>query len=269
MESKNINHKTYILTKTKKPHIFTNTLSKFILIFVGKRDGKKGIPSNNNNPDWMSPTLRKEHAKIDENMAKVWYDIYEKSGVLYSKTEAIISEFEQNAIEIKRIHDYIIFEGIKYKDVVSNNISNTSLYNMLNTKRDSEQKCDAFGIRLRRYNEYNKAISVAKDQYLKNRIKFKKDYQEIKMNYQIISILEEELDVFFLELCSNIERRTSWYWQGVLLKHPQKASLPQVPPKANNKYINDFHDKRRAKLKVKIDKIERIHEEILKLEYVE
>lgn len=270
MNIKNTDGNTLVLSKSKKPRIFTNALSKFILMFMGKRDGKKGIPSDKNNPDWMSPTLRKEYAKVDESMAKVWYDIDEKCGAVYAKTEELISDFEQNALEIKRIHNYILSEGIKFKDVVGNNPTiSKDLYEMINTKRANEQKCDALGIRLRRYNEYNKMIRAAKEQYFKKRIKLKNDYQEIKRNYQIISTLESELDIFFWELCSNIERRTSWYWQGVLLKHPLRDSMPQVPPKSNNNYINDIHKKRRECLSKKIENIEKIHQEILMLEYVE
>lgn len=256
--------------KTKRPRVITNALSKLVLMYMGKRDGKKGIPSDRNNAEWMSPTLRKEYAKIDEKMAKVWYDVDEKCGELYAKTESLISDFEQNALEIKRIHTYILREGIQYKDVIGNNHTlPKELHDMINSKRNSEGKCDALGLRLRRYNEYNKLILNAKEHYFRKRIKLKSDFQEIKRNYQVIISLESELDIFFWELCSNIERRTSWYWQGVLLKHPQKNIMPQTPPKANNNYINNIHKERREGLKNKIASIETYHKEILELEYVE
>lgn len=257
------------LSKPRKPYVFTNVLSKLILMHIGKRDGKKGIPSDANNSEWMSPTLRKEYAKIDERMAKILREVDKKCGELYADTEILLSDFVQNETEIEKIYSYIIGENITYKEVVGNSVSSSELSKMLNAKRQNENKCDELGLRLRRYNEHNKAIQTVKERYYEARNKLKIDYQQIMKNYQMIITLENEIDIFFLELCSNIERRTSWYWQGVLLKHPHKNTMPQTAPKYNNNNILNFNKQRREELTKKISNIEICHKKVLELDYVE
>ncbi len=255
--------------KDKKPRVFTNVLSKLFLMHLGKKDGKKGIPSNKNNPDWMSPALRKEYAKIDEKMAEYWYVIDEQCGPLYAETEELLAKLYQSKLEIEQLHEYIVNEGIAFKEVIGNTVSDVNLDKMIKEKRKNEQKCDDLGIRLRRYKEYSNLILNAKKQYFQKKALFKNDYQNIKKNYQLISTLESEIDIFFWELRANIERRTAWYWQGVLLKHPQRDSMPQIPPSAKNDHINEIYENRRATLIDRLEEIERYNEKVLSLTYVE
>lgn len=199
------------LYKPRKPYVFTNVLSKLILMHAGKKDGKKEIPSDVNNPEWMSPTLRKEYSKIDEKMSKIWYDIDKTCDKLYAETELLLSDFLQNETEFINIYQYISTERITYKEVVGNSVKSTETSNMLNSKRHNEEKCDTLGIRLRRYNEHNKVINVAIKFFDEKKNNLINDYKKIMENYQIIINTENKLDIYFWELCSNIERRTSWY----------------------------------------------------------
>lgn len=257
------------LYKPRKPYVFTNVLSKLILMHTGKKDGKRGIPTDINNPEWLSPTLRKEYSKIDEKMSKIWYDVDKTSDKLYAEIELLLSDFLYNEKEINNIYNYIMDENVTYKEVVGNSVTSPALNDMLNAKRHNEGKCDALGIRLRRYNEHKKVIDVAMKAFDEKKNNLKNDYQKIMENYQIIINTENKLDIYFWELCSNIERRTSWYWQGMLLKHLQGKIMPQIPPKANNNHINTFHQNRRNALEQKILDIEKRYQNILNVRYIE
>ncbi len=255
-----------ILLNVRKPKVCINIISKLLLKSRGKKDGKKSIPSVNleDGENYISPTIRKEHSRVDEAMAKVSRRIDKITSEVYVETDLLIADLIQRAHEVENLDkelkgtlkkwDIIIYDNPKIAD---------ELKEMLKVKRKNEEKLDDVGIRLRRFAEYQKEIEKLRERKAQSKNELKKDYKQITANYRKICVIDKQIDEIFWEFCARIDRRVAWYWQGVLLKHPFRDTMPQEPPKAQNKYIKDLLKASREDLKSRIDAIEEIYKNTL------
>ena len=262
---------TKILKKINKPKLHLNPIACWILKIQGKKDGKKNIPFEDKNANgWMSPMIKKEHAKVEEYMANVSYYIDKKCGHIYTETEYLISEYTQKYYETLELYNYLFKKSISYDELLSddNSIFQTKK-EMINVKRKNEVNLDSTGLKIRRYNEYYKRdINEVRKEYLTKKNELMRVYKEIMKNYQSICLMESELEIFFCDFCAKIMRRTSCYWHGVLFTHPDKRRLPQLPPNPATNKIYDLHTSKRNDIKAKIDRVENLNKDLLSKDYV-
>lgn len=256
-----------ILLNVRKPKVCINIISKLLLKRRGKKDGKKSIPSvtSENKENYISPTIRKEHSRVDEAMAKVSRRIDKMTSEIYVETDLLIADLIQRAQEVENLDnelkstlkkwDIIIYDNPKIAD---------EMREMLKVKRKNEEPLDNVGIRLRRFAEYQKEIDKLRKRKAQSKNELKEDYKQITANYRKICVIDKQIDEIFWEFCARIDRRVAWYWQGVLIKHPFRDAIPQEPPKAQNKYIKDLLKASRDELKSRIDSIKDIYKNALK-----
>lgn len=255
-----------------KPILIANIFSKCWLKHLGKIDGKNKIPVENNNI-WSSPTIDREHARLKGCMSVVSEKINIKNNKLYIRTEYMISEFEQAALEYKRLHEHLA-EKISLDDIVI--IDSSALDDdqkaMLNLKRENEEPLDNTGIRMRRFSEYQANLIQMRSQLVKSKLELERLYRAIVGNFSEIERLDTFIETSFWKYSSKIEKRLSWYWQGVLLKNSKnkdsKRAYTACPPKSENKEFVDFHKKRREELIRKINEVEKKHEKMCELKIV-
>ena len=256
-----------------KPVLFANIFSKCWLKHLGKVDGKNDIPVENNQV-WFSPTIDREHARLKGCMAVVCEKINAKNNKLYIRTEYMISEFEQAAMEYERLHAHLL-EKIKLDDIII--IDSSKLNNdhkeMLRVKRDNEAALDNVGIRERRFKEYQANLVQLRSQLITSKGDLERLYRAIVGNLAEIKRLDMFIVTSFWKYSSKIEKRLSWYWQGVLFKNSKKETgkrkgYTACPPKSEKKEFVDLHKEKCEELIKKIDAVEKVHEKVCKLEIV-
>ncbi len=256
-----------------KPVLLANIFSKCWLKHLGKVDGKNNIPVENDKV-WFSPTIDREHARLKGCMAAVSEKINIKNNKLYIRTEYMISEFEQAAMEYERLHAHLI-KKISLDDIII--IDSSELDNdqkeMLKVKRDNEEFLDKSGVRIRRFNEYQANLVQLRSQLITSKGDLERLYRAIVGNLAEIKRLDTFIETSFWKYSSKIEKRLSWYWQGVLFKNSKKEPKDRkhytaCPPKSENKEFVDLHKEKRNELIKKIDEVEKVHEKVCKLEIV-
>lgn len=249
-----------------QPVISTNWFSKIALKCRGKRDGKQNIPTVYANTIPSSPTIHREQARVDECMAYIAEKIDVKTAVTYVDTEALMAHFWQAEQEYRRMHDRLKDE-LKPNTIIvvdHDGISSTQ-QDMLKAKRTNEEKLDSIGLRLRRFREYQKNLEALRTQLSELEDTLEKDYQAIKTNHAQIQFLDSLLDTFFLKYSAKIDKRLSWYWQGVLKKHPDSTTMPQVPPNTTNQKSQMIHTAKRQALEKNISDLEQAYTYLLAL----
>lgn len=255
-----------------KPILLTNLFSKCWLKHLGKIDGKKKIPVQNNNV-WYSPTIDREQARLKWCMAVVSEKINTKNNELYISTEYMISKFEQAAMEYERLHNHLA-KKISPDDIiiVDSSALDDDQKAMLKLKRKNEEPLDDTGIRIRRFNEYQTNFAQLRSQLTKSKLELEHLYRAIIGNLSEIERLDTFIETSFWKYSSKIEKRLSWYWQGVLLKNSTikdaKRDYTACPPKPDNKEYVNFHENRRNELIIKVNEVKKTHEKMCKLEVV-
>lgn len=96
----------------------------------------------------------------------------------------------------------------------------------------------------------------------------KECYRVIKSNQKQIKLLYSIIDASLSRYNAKIEKRLSWYWQGVLLKYESPNSLPPVPAKLILKNFQSTYDKELKEIDDEILKLQQRQEELLKLKIV-
>ena len=256
--------------KISKPILLANCISKCYLKHLGKMDGKNDIPIVTANPatqtnEFITPTIAREFSRIDSYMSMVSEKINRKNNALYRDTIRRIVKFEQAAFTYERLYERLE-KKLKEDDIIivsSPNIPQAE-EDMLKCKRKSEWDLDDIGIRVRRFNEYQSKLKSMRQRLIDSRDNLEKQYREISVNIKQLKLLDTYIDTFFIYYSSKVIKRISWYWQGLILTHPNYLpnSFPIQPSILN---IKNIHDNRRKDLEDKLLELERIHEKILNL----
>lgn len=220
---------TYKHIKVKKFRIGRNLFTKFILKWRGKRDGKKGIPSSVSNNHFMTPNIAKEHNKVYLYTARNMKMISLYNAYYFREVQALIS-----------ILDVKLKEYNKTSQLLTNKPSDIDLYipdskrdqdfeNYLKSKHVLEQNLDSLAVRTRRFEEYQNKLSKYRTRLDSLTVEINDTYKMIMVCTEVIKRTLELAEPMFLEACSTIGIRMSWYWEGVMLKHSQSDNLPPTP----------------------------------------
>ena len=266
MKRKTIKANTRIL----KPKIFLNIISKFVLTSVGKKDGKKNIPFLNASTaaphEIFTPTILREQSRIEKCMALILERINRKNDILYKDTIRRIVHFRQSSIEYQRLYEKLK-NKLQLDDIIVVPIPslNPDVEVMLSSKRRSEDNADDMGIRLRRANEYHQKLRSSRICLIKSRNSLEEQYKCILVNIKQIELIDSYIDSSFMFYNAVINKRLSWYWQGLLLKHPllnkKEHCIKQI--KADNYLV--LLEKRRNDVLSQLDELKSIHETVLNM----
>lgn len=250
-----------------KPVLLVNVFSKCWLKHLGKNDGKNNIPRSDGTI-WYSPTIDREHSRIDGCMATVSEKINSRNNKLYIQTEYMIYEFERAAYDYERLHNHLAEQIARDAIIIvdSKNLTDDQK-NMLSSKRKNEQPQDEIGIRLRRFKEYQDKLNSLRSQLVQSKASLESLYQIIHANQKQIKLLDSYIDTAFWRYSSKIDRRLSWYWQGVLLKC-KKPNLPACAPKSDCTKFQTLHEKRQKELNDRIIQIDSIYDKVIQLKIV-
>lgn len=253
----------------RKPILFANCLSKCYLKYLGKKDGKNNIPfidHNGKSADMInSPTINRELSKIEKCMSVVSEKINKKNNGLYKDTMISIIKFKQSALEYKRLHTLLNDKLKEYDIIIPNSYSLPEEEEMLNCKKVSEQELDPIGVRSRRFEEYQIKLKPLRQKLTESRETLKEQYCEIMINVKQIRLLDTYIDTSYIYYSSKVNKRISWYWQGVLMKHHSKKLLPKCPEPPKDSKLKAIHIERRKDFEDKLKELEETHKNILSM----
>lgn len=246
--------------------------SKIRLQYKGKKDGKKGIPYLDSNGHWISPTIQEESNNVSVLISNVYSYLNRKNTECYIRTETAISEFEQRALEIERLHNFLKEKMKRFDETINVSTKNNSLTEelkeMLNSKRESEKDLEPIGIRLRRFREYQRQIEPFRKQFVIARKKLEQDFKKVSNYSAQVELIDEQLRIISHEFYSAANTRLSWYWQGVLKKHAQKEQIKSQIPRVIETDFDAIHGTRLKDIKNRVSAAKAKRDRLLSLEIV-
>lgn len=226
--------------KFKKINSHIGIISKFILKTNGKRDGKKGIPFSASNDDIVSPNVKKEHDKIYSYMAYIIRVINIYNAFYYHELQSMIADLSTKVNEAINLNNILRKQHSEISMYIPICNTDKDFEDFLKSKHKLENDLDDIAIRQRRFEEYQNKLSTYRIKFNTLSIEIVEIYKNIFMNIDIIKRTFELAKPIFWEASSTIDIRLSFYWQGVLLKHPKAEKLEQTAPKPNCIQYTDY-----------------------------
>ena len=224
------NYKNNVKLHIKLLKVRTGFIMKLVLKHRGKSDGKHGIPNYNADCTVISPFIKKEHDIVYSYMGYVIKTLDEHNALYYHDYESMIAEFTSK-----------INKAIKFSAALKNIPDEASLYiptmkldtgfeDYLSSKREAEKELDTIGIRQRRFEEYQQKVRIIRKKFSTLCSEITELYQSIMVCIDNIKQSVNTVPPVFWKAQSEVDICLSWYWEGVLLKHPKASTLPQIVP---------------------------------------
>lgn len=256
----------------KKTVAKTTRREKRRLMRRGKRDGKKGIPYRDSNGNWISPIIAEEGDRINLLISGYYRQLNEKNLTQFSSLATAVADYESTAIEMQRLHDYLVkkIPALEQPDcTIIRNISlSAEQLALLDAKRNSEQGLEEICIRARRFHEYQQPLIPLRKRFLSERSSLESKFEVIVHYYEQIAQTNKLLDVIYYELGVAADTRIGWYWQGVIKKHPQKDQLKLTVPKLSASAISSRFGANLIELSKKIEDLKETRDQLLRLSVV-
>lgn len=245
--------------------------SKCYLKHLGKRDGKNEIPyivegvDKNSLTDIKTPTIIREEERIKKCLSVLTERLNKKNNALYKDIMVSIVEFEQAALDYDRLHKRLEDKLKEYDIIIPKSYSTQQEEDFLSAKRDSESNLDEFGVRTRRFNEYQSKLSPMRKELFESRKKLIDQYKNIVSSIEQLKNLEDCIANAVEYYSAKVNKRISWYWQGVLLKHEDKDTLPSFPKEQLNSQFECIFKHRRKEFEDKLEELKKIHNDVLSM----
>lgn len=262
-----------LLSGTHIPKIKTNFWAKISLKFKGYCDGKKSIPyQNSNKSEWISPTIQDEKAKINSFMSGLYRNVNYQNENTFNAIKVAIAKFEENVSEIKNLHSFLASKFSTYEISENATLSKSEFtpeqINYLNSRRASERGLDDIPVRIRRMNEYFEPLLPLRDKLEDALANLEGNYEEILENYTKIELSDEAIKGVFFDVNARVDKRLSWYWQGVLCKHKDRKTIKFDNQKIDDFDVRNLYDSHRKNLETHINDIKNTRTRILELQIV-
>ncbi len=242
----------------KRIHSNVSILSKFLLKRSGKKDGKKSIPFIQEKYI-ISPNVKKEHDKVYAYMAYIMRVINNHNASYYHESQSMIAELETKVDEAIKLSEFLKDKPSEISVYIPNYTKNADFENYLKSKHKLETELDDISIRQRRFEEYQNRLSKYRTKLDTLSIQIIEIYKNILVNLDIIRKTIELSEPIFGEVASNIDMRLSWYWQGVILKHPQAEMLKPTAPEPKYETYTDYLDAKKDELEKLQQRVESIY----------
>lgn len=266
------NSKISMSLKVKTTNSKLSWWSKFRLLHKGKKDGKKNIPYIDSRGYCISPTIQEESNSVLVMLSNVYSYLNRKNTDCYIMTETAFSEFEQRALEIERLHNFLKEKMKQFDEPINISVVNQALTEevkeMLNSKRESEKDLEPIGIRLRRFREYQRQIEPFRKQFVIARKKLEQDFENVSKCAAQVELIDEQLRIISHKFYSVANTRLSWYWQGVLKKHKQKDQFKSQIPRVIEADFDTIYGTRLKDIKKRVSDAKKTRDQLLSLEIV-
>ncbi len=261
-----------LILKVNRGYLKLYFWTKWNMTRRGKKDGKRSIPYIDMNGKWVSPTIQEEFSKVNNCISEAYQILCKNNARCFLEFERCIAEFKQKALEIQRLHSFLEEKLNPFDVIACATGTNTQMtkeqINMLDSKRNSENNAEVMGIRIRRFNEYQKPYEPLRTRLIIARKELEDTYKNIIYYYGQIDLINTRLRVFYTELCSAADVRISWYWQGVLKKHTNKRNMHLQIPKTEDDTFNRIYALNIDGRTKEIDEVRKIRDKILSLSIV-
>lgn len=262
-----------LLYGTHVPNIKINSCAKMSMKIKGYFDGKKNVPYFDSiKSEWVSPTIQDEKAKINSFMSRMYRSVNHQNEDIFNAIKVAIAQFEENASKIERIYSFLSKKLSEYEIPENSTLTKSGLtaeqINFLNSRRASEKGLDDIPIRIRRMNEYFEPLQPLKTQLETTLANLEDNYEEIIENYTKIELSDEAINGVFFDVNARVDKRLSWYWQGVLCKHENRYTIDLKTQKIADFNVANLFDFHRKNLENQINNVKKKRAQILTLPVV-
>ena len=178
---------------------------------LGRRDGQRALPKQDENGIWTSPLLQKECGAYNEFCISAWSELQTKH--------------ENNYKEIARLCQEIpmIEEGL------TAHRNNAPPPADLTERIKGEENLSAYIIRTRRQREHEKRHDSYFSKLRQLESKIDESYRQLTELQSIIQAAEKTVRMFCEQSAGIAEQRIMIYWNGALSKHPKFKTIPPTP----------------------------------------
>lgn len=182
--------------------------------------------SNNN---FMTPNIEKEHNRVYLYTARNMKMISLYNAYFFHEIQALTSNLDAKFKEYNKISQLLTNKPYDIDLYIPDSKRDQDFENYLKSKHILEQNLDSLAVRTRRFEEYQSKLSKYRTRLDSLTVEINETYRMIMVCTEVIKRTLELAEPMFLEACSTIGIRLSWYWEGVLLKHSQSDNLPPIP----------------------------------------
>ena len=180
--------------------------------FLGKRDGKTGMPKVNGDNEWVSCVMNKEKNAYEEYCSGKWGRISEALKDTYKKCGVLKKE--------------ILLLGEKL-EIARENEKNTVPVTTVSRKRGEENLSDS-QVAARRKREEARRMSAIHAEVARLENELSEKYLELAD----LQHYAEEITKVVRMLCERVmmhtNQRLDIYWRAVLRVHPERAKMPMT-----------------------------------------
>lgn len=179
-------------------------------------DGRKGFPRQTNKDDWYSPYMNQEVNGFEEFCSHIWGSLQIENEGEYARLEELMDGIRQKKELLEAARAGLAVEAKKENDSEA-------------ARKKGEDKLTDAQVQARRKAEKEKELAPAKS-------KVAELEQELKDAEEAFADLHSKLfedDNTTRLICHRVRdhvlMRLDVYWNSVLRRHPEGASMPVVP----------------------------------------
>lgn len=186
------------------------------LKIAGRIDGRRGLPRENDNGQWVSPHIEKEVRSYDEFSSRMWGQLQIEEEAAFAR----LGELMDSVAHIKAQLDtakYELDEATAGEGMVNN------------SRKHGESKLTDAQVASRRANERCKRLSPIKSRVSSLQAKLTSEIDEFSAARAKIIEDNNSTRMVCNRVRDHLYQRLAVYWNAALRKHAEHSKMPVVP----------------------------------------
>lgn len=186
------------------------------LKIAGRIDGRRGLPRENDNGQWVSPHIEKEVRSYDEFSSRMWGQLQIEEEAAFAR----LGELMDSVVHIKSQLDTAKSE----LDVASAGEGTVN-----NLRKHGEGKLTDAQVAARRANERTKRLSPIRSRVSSLQAKLTSEIDEFSAVRAKIVEDNNSTRMVCNRVRDHLYQRLAVYWNSALRKHTERSKMPAVP----------------------------------------
>lgn len=186
------------------------------LKITGCIDGRRGLPRENDNGQWVSPHIEKEIRSYDEFSSYMWGQLQIEEEVAFAR----LGELMDSVVHIKSQLDTA-------KSELDKASAGEGIVN--NARKHGESKLTDAQVVARRANERSKRLSPFKSRVSSLQTKLTSEIDEFSAVRAKIVEDNNSTRMVCNRVRDHLYQRLAVYWNAALRKHAENSKMPTVP----------------------------------------
>lgn len=186
------------------------------LKIAGRIDGRRGLPRENDNGQWVSPHIEKEVRSYDEFSSRMWGQLQIEEEAAFAR----LGELMDSVVHIKSQLDTA-------KSELDEASAGEGMVN--NSRKHGESKLTDAQVAARRSNERTKRLSPIRSRVSSLQAKLTSEIDEFSAVRAKIVEDNNSTRMVCNRVRDHLYQRLAIYWNSALRKHTERSKMPVVP----------------------------------------